>query len=172
MNRRNFLKLAGLSSVAVAAGAAVFRVGFWWDQMPGERFEVLSDDEAVIVASIADAMWPGDVGAPPLPNGVDVGTVAAFDGYLSRVDDQTSQVLRLALHAIDDMAVMSDLGLTRFHKRPRAERIEILKAWDSSGVLLRRAAFRALKFVLAGHYCNHPEVLRAAGIHYTCGGVV
>ncbi|MFP4597050.1 MAG: gluconate 2-dehydrogenase subunit 3 family protein [Persicimonas sp.] len=170
MKRRNFIKLAGLSSVAVSCGAVVFRLSHWWDQMPAAEFEVLSDEEAAIVAAISDALFPGDVGTPPMPNGLEVGMVAKFDAYLAGSEPMAADALRLILHAIDDMAVFADFGLTRFHKRSRADRIQVLRAWDTSSMMVRRSGFRALKYVLSNQYCNDPKVLGAAGIHYTCGG--
>ena len=170
MNRRNFLKLAGLGTAAATAGVAGFRLNHWWDQLPSTNFRVLSNEEASIAAAIADALFPGDVGTPPMPNGVDVGVVERFDTYLAGVDEASANGLRMLLHAIDDMAIFADFGLTRFHKRPRNQRIEVLDAWETSGLMVRRSGFRALKYVLSNQYCNHPDVLSAAGIHYTCGG--
>jgi hypothetical protein len=171
MNRRNFLKLAGLGTAAATVGSAAFRLGYWWNQVPGADFQVLSDEEAAITAAIADALFPGDVGAPPMPNGVDVGVVEKFDKYLANLDETSADALRLLVHAIDDMAIFVGLGMTRFHKRSRKERIEVLDAWDTSSLMVRRSGFRALKYALSNQYCNHPDVLRAAGIHYSCGGV-
>lgn len=169
MNRRDFLKFAGLGTAAVTVGAS-FRLAYWWDQLPSVDLAVLSREEAAIAASIADALFPGDVGSPPMPNGVEVGVVEKFDAYLAGLDEPSSRGLRMLLHAVDDMAVFADLGLTRFHKRPRPERIAVLQAWETSGLMVRRSGFRALKYVLSNQYCNHPDVLAAAGIHYTCGG--
>lgn len=170
MNRRDFLKMAGLGGVAATLGATVFRVSYWWDQAPGPDFRVLSDEEGAIAAAITDALFPGDLGDPPMPNGLEVGVVEGFDNYLANTEPMAADALRMILHTIDDVAVFSDFGLTRFHKRDRAERIGILEAWDGSGLMLRRSGFRALKYALANQYCGHPQVLAAAGIQYTCGG--
>lgn len=169
MNRRDFLKIAGLGTAAVTAGASL-RLAHWWEQLPSADFQVLSAEEAAITAAIADALFPGDVGSPPMPNGVEVGVVEKFDTYLAGLDEAAAQGLRMLLHAIDDMAVLADFGLTRFHKRTRPGRIAVLEAWETSGLMVRRSGFRALKYVLSNQYCNHPDVLAAAGIHYTCGG--
>lgn len=170
MNRRHFLKLAGAGAVTVTVGATGLRLSHWWDQVPAEELSVLSQEEASIAAAIVDALFPGDQGRPPLPNGVDVGVVAGFDGYLANIDEKSRQGLRLLLHAIDDMAVFSDLGLTRFHKRDRSDRIEVLDAWDNSGLMARRQGFRALKYTLSNQYCNQPAVLDAMGVTFSCGG--
>ena len=171
MNRRDFLKAAGIGGAAVALGSLAYRVGFWWDQPAGSSYGVLSELEGKITAGIADALFPGDVGNPPLPNGVEAGVVEEFDRFLGEIPDKPADMLRVVLHAIDDMAIASDLSFTRFHNRSREERTEIVRAWDHSDILVRRAAFRGVKFTLASSYCDHPDVLQAMGIQYTCGGV-
>lgn len=171
VSRRDFLKYAGIGGSTVALGAMVYRVGYWWDQPASPHYEVLSGLEGRIVASICDALFPGDAGVPPLPNAVDIGIVSDFDRYLAGLPEQPSKMLRALLHLIDDAALMSGLGFKRFHKRERDDREEILRAWDNSDVTVRRSAFRGLKFSLSISYCNHPRVLDVMGMHYTCGGV-
>ena len=159
-----------MGTVALTVGSAAFRLSYWWDQAPAADLQVLSPEEAAIAAAIVDALFPGDEGSPPMPNGVEVGVVASFDRHLTGMDETSADALRLIVHAIDDMAIFAGLGLTRFHKRSRAERIAILEAWETSSLMVRRSAFRALKFILANHYCKDPGVLKAAGISYSCGG--
>ncbi|MBA2662461.1 MAG: gluconate 2-dehydrogenase subunit 3 family protein [Bradymonadaceae bacterium] len=170
IQRRTFLKLSGLGVVAMAASSLVYRVGgVWWDQTPATDHKVLSAHEALIVSAMADALFPGD--ALGMPNGAEAGVVAFMDEYLSVVDAQTANLLRLLLHAVDEMAVVVGIGMTRFHKRSREERLAILGAWDGSLIAVRRSAFMSLKFILASGYCEDPAVLRAAGIEFTCGGM-
>lgn len=170
MNRRSFLKLAGLGSVAAGLGTVASRVAVWWDQAAGADYQELSLTEAKITGAIVDAMFPGDRFDGGIPNALDTHVIEKFDHYLYRVDARSSNLLRVLLHTIDEMSIFSDFGLTRFHKRPREERIAILKAWDNSSITVRRKAFRGLKLLLAGGYCTDQKVLGAAGIHFTCGG--
>lgn len=171
LDRRTFLKRAGFSAGALLLGGVAFRIGgFWWDQSSGDGYRVLSDHEARIVQAIADAMFPGDSSGPyPMPNGASVGLREYFDDYLASVPELTSNLLRLLLHAIDDMSVMSGFGLTRFHLRPHDERVAILDAWDTSRIRARQGAFRSIKLILGMGYCEHPDVLRASGIEFMCG---
>lgn len=169
MNRRQFMVLGGVSTLGLAVGSAAWRVGgVWWDQKPGEGRQVLSGDEVQIAESIAEALFPGD---HEMPAGDEVGVIETLDGYLAAIPSQKANLLRLLLHAIDEMAVPSDLGLTRFRNRSLEERIEILNAWDDSWIGVRREAFEALKMVLSMGYCESPQVLEAAGIDYECGGI-
>lgn len=167
MNRRKFLKLGTFSAFALATGGLAWRVGgVWWDQTPGRDFDILSDEEAEIIASIADAMFPGNT---TFPNANEVGVVAFFDDYLKTIDPRTAKLLRALIHAIDDVATVADFGLTRFRHRPRHERIAILDAWDNSLFFGRRGAFRGVKLVISTAYCEHPDVLAAARIDFECG---
>lgn len=169
MNRRNFLILSGLSTTGVLAGSAAFRVGrFWWDQEPAKTYQVLSAHEALVAEAVVDTLFPGDhLG---MPNGNDVGVVEVFDDYLGALDPHMANLLRLLLHAIDDLAITSGLAMTRFHLRPRQERIEILNGWDTSRLKARREVFKGLKMIFSMGYCESPRVIRAAGIDYECGG--
>lgn len=168
MNRRQFLALGGVSALGLAAGSAGWRVGkVWWNQQPGDDFRVLSDHEATIATSIAEAMFPGDhLG---MPSGPEVGVVDTLDEYLDAAPEYTANLLRLLLHAIDEMAVVSGFGMTRFHRRPLDERVDILNSWDASWINARREAFEGLKLILSMGYCESPRVLEAAGIDYECG---
>ena len=175
VNRRQFVRYASLGVGGVAAASFGVRVGTrWWNQPSSGGYKQLSDVEVEIVEAIASAMFPGESSAlyaKPMPNGVQVGLVKAFDEYLNSIDRSTANLLRMLLHAIDDGGVVADLGLTRFRHRSLDDRIEILDAWDRSFFATRRGAFRSLKILLSTAYCEHPSVLDAAGIHFSCGGV-
>jgi len=164
------LKLAGLGTLGAGLGSMAYRASGWWNQPSAEGREVLSATEVAITEAIADAMFPGVAAADGLPNGAETGVVTHLDGYLAAIDARSSRLMRLLLHAIDEAAVVSDLAFRRFRHRSREERIAILKAWDNSGIVVRRKAFRGLKLILAGGYCTDRRVLRATGIHYSCGG--
>ena len=168
MNRRKFLITGGLSTVGVLAGSAIYRVrGVWWDQESSAQYSMLSPREAQIADAIADAMFPGDhLG---MPNGTEVGVVQTLDDYLAAINPHTANLLRLLLHAIDELAIVSGLSMTRFHRRSREKRKEILRAWDTSRVTARREAFFGLKIILCMGYCESPRVIRAAGWNYDCG---
>lgn len=168
MKRRTFLILGGVTAIGTVAGSAAFRIGnVWWDQSPSSDWRILSVREAEIASAIAEAMFPGDhLG---MPSGDEVGVVDTLDEYLAAIPEHKANLLRLLLHAIDEMAIFSGLKLRRFHTRPLDERIDILAAWDDSMIGVRREAFEGLKVILSMGYCESPQVIRAAGIDYECG---
>ena len=169
MQRRDFLKLAGIGTLTAGLGSTAYKVSGWWNQPSAEGYEVLSAEEVAITAAIVDAMFPGEEHPGGLPNGVEAGVVGHLDGYLGAIDERSSQLMRMLIHGIDEISTFSDLRFRRFRARPREQRIAILKAWDNSGIVLRRKAFRGLKLILAGGYCTNADVLRSTGIHYSCG---
>lgn len=168
MKRRTFLLVGATSTATLLSGGAALRVSTaWWDQPPSQRHRVLSRKEAAIVEAIAEAMFPGDDRG--MPSGDDVDVVGTADEYLASIPSQKSRLLRALLHAIDELAMFSNLGMKPFHRRPVSERIDILNAWDDSLWGMRREAFSGLKMILSMGYCESPRVLRAAGIDYECG---
>lgn len=169
MNRRQFLKLGGFSTLSLAFGSIAFRVGgAWWDQDPGADLQVLSGEEAEILVAIADTMFPGEPFGGGMPSASQTGIVEFFDDYLTTIDELPQQLLRVLLHAVDDVAVLADFGATRFRYRPRAEREEILRAWDRSWLSARRGAYSGLKILIAMGYTENAAVIAAAGWDYGC----
>lgn len=174
MDRRTFLKRAGFGTTALTLGALGWRIGgVWWRQPAAPKLRALSEEEALIVGAIAEALFPGDPNAsPPIPNALEVGVVHFFDELLvTTLAGQSADLVRLLLHAIDDGAVLADASMTRFHRRPHAERVEILRAWETSYLAARRGAYDSIKIFMAMGYCEHPDVLASLGITYSCGGV-
>lgn len=173
MNRRDFLKLAGIGTTTAGLAALVYRANGWWNQPAADGRAVLSAEESEIADSIARAMFPGQ---PQTPDGLpgagdaEVEVVDHLDRYLDIVDGRTARLIRLLLHLIDDASIFDDFSLTRFRRRPLEERIAILRAWDDSAWMVRRRAFRGLKLILAGGYCSSHRVVDALDLQFKCGG--
>lgn len=172
MRRRDFLAIAGVGALATFVGSSAYRVTEWWRQPTAASRKVLSENEASITAAILDAMFPGDSDAYAeenrLPNGRDTDALNYFDRYLERLDRRSANLIRLLLHAIDEIAFFRGLRFQRFRQRSRDQRVEILKNWDESSLGVRRSAFRAMKLALAGGYFDDADVRRAIGINHAC----
>lgn len=168
MKRRTFLKISALALPATVLAAGAARVGLgWYDQPASPAMTALSAREAEICGAICDALYPGDhLG---MPAGLDVGVVEAVDAYFDSIPEDTSKLLRLLLHALDDFGRFATVPPRAFTERSRTQRQAILRAWDTSMFGARQDAFKALKLIFAMGYCEAPEVIRAAGIDYTCG---
>ncbi len=171
-NRRTFFKGAAAASVVAVAGGA-WRVGAWWDQEAAAGFRILSHQEVLISDAIAEALFPGEQGAVRIiPSGPELGLTKYLDDLLvEMLDEVTGNAIRVLMHALDEMAILGGGGsVSRFHKRGLEERIAILKAWDGSSLSARRSVFSALKLFYAMGYCEHPEILGAMQIEYSCMG--
>ena len=107
MYRRQFLILGGLSTAGILAGTTAHRVTrIWWDQERADHFKVLSPQEAEITRAIIDALYPGDLQG--MPNGNDVNVINTLDDYLATIGPQKANLLRLLLHAIDEISLSAD----------------------------------------------------------------
>ncbi|QED27936.1 hypothetical protein FRD01_11950 [Microvenator marinus] len=171
MKRRTFLRW-GIACGAIALGGLALSwpiIGDFprmWDEAPGAGFKVLTDEEALITRALAGGIFPGD---QTMPSGENLGLDHFFDEYLAVIPRQTATLLRILIRSIDRMA-MYDFG-GRLHTRNILERVEVVEAWDQSSSGIRRTIFQSIKVLLAMGYFEHPDVLRAAGIEYECGGM-
>lgn len=172
MSRRTFFKRVGLGGAAMA-GLTAWRAGVWWDQPAAQGFRILSQHEVLISDAIAEGLFPGEQGAMRvIPSGPQLGLTRYLDDLLvEMLDEVMGNGIRVLMHAIDEMAIFGGGGsATRFHKRSLEERIVILEAWDGSSLSTRRSVFSALKLFYAMGYCEHPEILSAMQIEYSCMG--
>lgn len=171
MDRRSFLRWS-VAVGALAVGGLAIGVGSladleWiWDDAPGARYKVLSDAEGAIVRGLAGGLFPGD---DELPSGDFCDLDLFMDDYLAAIPRQTAGLLRVLLRSIDRIAMLDFGG--PLHTRPRFDRVEIVKAWDTSSIGLRRAIFQSIKLILGMGYCEHPDVVAAVRFDYSCGGM-
>jgi len=172
LNRRKFLKGLGVASgLAVVSGGV--RASMWWDQAASQGFQILSAEEVLISDAIAEALFPGEPGVMhSIPGAVELGVTRFLDQLLvEMLDEVTGNAIRMLLHTIDEAALLSGGSVARFRVRSLAERVEILEAWDQSLLSVRRSVFSALKLFYAMGYCEHPALLSAMRIEYSCMGV-
>ena len=165
------MKWAGLGAMALGAGASMYVGGGWLVQPRAPHLRHLSLEETEILTAIADTMFPGEQQPGGMPAASEVGIVTFFDDYLATIDPFARKALRVALHVIDDAAILADFGARRFRDRPRAEREEILRAWEQSDWSARRGTFSGVKILISMGYTEHPAVIAAAGWDYGCGNV-
>ena len=173
IDRRRFIKRMAALTATMTFGVGTWRMGAWWDQPHALGYYLMSDHEVLISDAIAEALFPGERGALyTVPSAPQVGVTRFVDELLATMlDDTTANAVRVLMHAIDEAAILGGSGgMGRFHTRPLGERIALLKAWDSSSMAARRSAFSALKVFYAMGYCEHPDVLQAISIEYTCEG--
>ncbi|HMV66265.1 MAG TPA: gluconate 2-dehydrogenase subunit 3 family protein [Myxococcota bacterium] len=153
---------------SLAAGAAVAVAGVVHLPAPGSGRRILGVAEVMIVAAVADTMFP----AGPLGlSGVEAGVVEEVDRI---VGDDLPPIhaagFRYLLRALEWGPLYSHGA--RFTQLDAAQRIEVLTIWGDPGLLPRRIASDALKMVMAMAYFKNQRVLDAIGYRQACRGGV
>jgi hypothetical protein len=91
-----------------------------------------------------------------LPDAADVETlVEGVDDYLAAADPVTAEQLKLALLVLEHTGGAGPLRFQRFSRRTRQERLDILDAWVTSRLGIRRQIATAVrKTVLFTYYAG------------------
>jgi hypothetical protein len=164
MTRRQLLAAAALVGGVATAGPAI-TAWRWWDQPADAPYAVLSADEAAILDAFAEACFPSG-GDPPI-GGAAAHTARYFDGVAQGLVPTQQHLLRLALHAIDALALPTHGGhLTTL---PVAAASDAVAGWLRSP----RAEIRGLAqsfFIFVGMaWMAHPDVRPRVAPHFGCG---
>ena len=164
VSRRQVLAISGLVAAAGAGGVAL-RVVSWWDVPADAPYACLSEREARLADSLAEALFPA--GGRPALSGADAGLARFLDDVLDATPAPTAELLRLFLHALDDFTRLSHFA--GYVELPLAERSALLEGWSQSDNYLFRSAVSGLVLFLSMGYCLHPEVKEACGWVFPCG---
>lgn len=157
--RTLMLATAALGAVGVAGiGAATLP-----DPAPGAL--VLAASELALVEALAEAMFPPD--NPLGVSGAGLGMPERVDELLGdTLDPMVQPVFRHVLAALDAGTLVS--RGSRFVALPLADRIDVLSHWDDNDLFPRRAAFDALRLVMAMAYFYAPGVAASIGWRARC----
>ena len=135
VSRRQVLAISGLVAAAGAGGVAL-RVVSWWDVPADAPYACLSEREARLADSLAEALFPA--GGRPALSGADAGLARFLDDVLDATPAPTAELLRLFLHALDDFTRLSHFA--GYVELPLAERSALLEGWSQSDNYLFRSA--------------------------------
>jgi choline dehydrogenase-like flavoprotein len=125
---------------------------------------VLSSSEHATLEALAGALFPAD-DVMPL-NGIDAGVPATMERYLAAFNPRVRRGLRLLLHAVDLLPVLSP-HRARFRRLSPAERAAFVEQ-VADGPLWRRLALLPLKQLCTTAYCSDPTVAAAIGADERC----
>lgn len=163
VTRRMVLATSGLLTAAAGVGAA--RIGAWWDAAPSGGYVTLTRDEAELVDAIAEAYFPP--GGTPALSGAEAGIARYMDAMFTLMDEPTPTMLRMLLHALDDMSRATRFaGLRALDVEARSD---LLRSWTQSDSHLVRGAIGGLLTFVGTAYCGHPAVREACGWQFPCG---
>jgi hypothetical protein len=122
---------------------------------------VLEEDESELLLAIVERMV--DAGEPDAPRPRDIGTLAAIDSVLGRLDPEIVDPLRTALWLVDWWPTLGELRFRRFRSLSPSEQDESLEGWRTSGLTLRRAVFYALRNLAMLGYWSQSETWALIG---------
>lgn len=164
VTRRHLLAVLAASAAASAAGTG--GVGWrWWHQAAAEGYRVLSADEAEILASFAEAVFPA--GGVPAMGGREAEVAGYFDGVLAHLEPRQADLLRLALHSIDALplpthrAYLSELAPD--------EAGALIAGWLASPRAELRSLVQSFHLFVGMAYLSHPAVAPGLARHFGCG---
>lgn len=163
LSRRRLLKVAGVGGLLLAGGGWAWRLlrGFG---PPAPGCLVFDEKEYEVVKALAEAVFPGP---PETPLSAADARVAEFvDVYVSGLYEDTQGLFRTLLRGLDASTVLSHGG--RYHRLTQAQRREVLEAWATSGVQLRRAGYQSLSFALNLGYYEDERVRAALNLTTGC----
>lgn len=163
LTRRHVLAAGALVAGGTAVGAAGVAWS-WWDQPAGAGYRHLSPDEAAFFDALAEAIFPA--GGEPALGGGAAGVSHYVDGVLAGMHPTQRDLLRLAVHAFDALALpeggfFADLP----HARARAQ----VEAWLVHPVFEVRGVFQSFYIFAVMAYLAHPQVAPIVGRSFSCG---
>lgn len=163
LSRRSLLGLGagGLAVASAVAGAGLaLQRPVVSDLAPD--LQSLSAEEHGILAGIAEALCPGE---PGLPSAGDLGVASRVDRTVFRMHPADQDEFKMALWLIESalVGVLLDGRFRGLSHLSLPERAQVLEGWRTSGLEVRRKAFRAVSGLVLAAYWSHPDTWRHVG---------
>lgn len=171
LNRRGLLKLgAGVVGAAVVAGALGVR-SLVKDRDVGSGRAVFDDDEAAVIAALADAWFPSsaDGGNVIGVAAKDVDVVAGVDAYAGRLLPRERKLLRILMRAVEQWPRLSLTSPSSFSSLALADRQRVLQAFETSSLAERRLLATLLRSLIGMPLFDDPRFLAAIAHRHGCG---
>ncbi len=165
LTRRGVLG-AGLLFGATAIGLGGLSYTLFRGRAAAQGRALLSDEEAKVVAAIADTYFP-----PGNELGVaaqDVDVVGGVDAYLNGLLPREKALLRGVVMAFDAWPRLSFTSSARFSDLPLDDRVAILSAWEDSALDERRQLVSVLRVIVGMVVFDDPRFLAAIGHRWGC----
>jgi len=150
--RRRFLKfgLGGVILLAVPGVGLGLRPSVLVE--PAAPLRTFNQRQFSVLAAVAETMCPGAAG---LPSAGDLGVAEALDHLYSRMDPTTGKDIGAILDLLENAlaGALLDGRVRTFTACSPEQRREVLDAWRTSAISVRRAIFKALRgFVMAAYW--------------------
>ena len=155
-SRRSLLKLGLGGATVLAVGGVGLSLRDPVSVPAPSWLQVFSEREYSICAAIADTMCPGGGG---LPSALALDVPAKLDRLLASTHPGIGKEIRQVLHLFENpvASLLFDQRLTPFSHLDALGRAEALERWRSSGLLVRRQAYKGLHGLINAAYWGDPR---------------
>lgn len=164
LNRRQLLRIGGLAALALTfGGSAIYSE--WWDTLPDEPYQRLSNQEASLVRAVSSVAFPsGDIiSISPDQLSLD----RYFDILLLSMPETQSKLLKLLLNALNSAPYLT-LDKTFLMQSPEQQH-EQLQTWLNHPQHLLRNAVTSLVILIGMGYTSHPKIAPHFAQFHLCG---
>jgi hypothetical protein len=162
MNRRRFLQVGLLGAGALALGGVGLGLRPSTLRAPARPLQALDPVTFSVIAAVADRVVPGG-GAWPTASQVQV--AEKIDALLATCEPGMVAEVRQALQLLENAlaGLLLDGRTTTFTGSGPEAQDAILEAWRTSGLLVQRTVYKAVRGLCASAYFASPEVWPAMG---------
>ncbi len=163
-SRRVLLKRGLFGGLVLAVGGAGFLSsrGGRSEPLPVGGLKVVSASQYAVLAALCRRFVPARPGFPSVD---ELGTAVACDGILAQVDATALAELQQLLGLFDNALVGLLFGgrPTPFTALGAEAQDEVLAAWQTSRLAVRRTGFHALRGLVMAAYYGNPKTWGAVG---------
>lgn len=161
-SRRRLLQLGIGGSALLAVGGVGLSLRAPVAVPVSGLLQVFSEREHSICAAIADTMCPG---GPGLPSASELGVPSKLDALLATVHPGVGKEIRQVLHLMENpvASLVFDRRLTPFSHLDAAARAVALERWRSSGLAVRRQAYKGLHGLINAAYWGDQQAYAHTG---------
>jgi hypothetical protein len=163
LTRRQLITRGLLASGALVVGGISVRYGPAFFSSPRPGLKVLTEKEHAIVIALLEAFFPK---GSDMPEADLAYVIPNLDRHLTETHADMRLLFRAMLHVVEDHPLL--FRFSRFTRLPLAERIEEVRAWETTPLYYKRIGFRSLKFLASIFYFEQPNVREAMGFYIGC----
>lgn len=163
LTRRQLIARGVLASGALVIGGISVRYGPLFFASPAPGLKVITEKEHAILLALFEALFPT---GSEMPAADPKFIVPRLDEYLAGTHADMRNLFRAMLHVVEDHAVL--MRFSRFTKLSLAERMEEVRAWETTPLYYKRMGFSSVKLLTGMFYFEQPDVREAMGFYLGC----
>jgi hypothetical protein len=159
---RRLVLTSGVLLLATVATGAVFGLRAPFGPPPRTALRVLSSRSFRVLAAVAARVCPG---GPGLPTAWEIGVPEKVDAVLARLHPAHGTDVHRALLLLDNAVAgfLLDGRPAWFTRADGDAQDRILESWHTSGIGVRRSAYRAIAGLVSAAYWSDPRTFAHSG---------